>query len=144
MKYKKRLSSNLTFPYKYFVPILPVALAVWINLTIDKENNQGYFIPLNLLFLIIFLIPFSQLKNLKKVEYDKNNLIVSNFFKIKKYRLNDIIGVKRWFFLFYKISVKTNNKIVKIKFLSPANERMFRPFGKLNSIINFEKIIQKK
>ena len=142
MKKKKRLSSNLTLLYKYFVPLLPIVLAIMVNLIIDKDANQGYFIPLNLFFLIFFLIPFIQLKDLKKVEYDKNNLIVSNFIKTEIYKLKNVLGVKRLFFFFYKITVQTESEIIKIKFLAPASERMIRPFRKLDSIIEFEKRFQ--
>ena len=141
---RKRLSSNLTFPYKYIVPLIPIGLAIFINLTINKETNQGYLIPLNLLLLIFFLIAYLPLKDLKKVEYDENYLITSNFISIDKFRLKDVIQVNRWMFYFYKVTVKKENEITIIKFLAPAHERIFRPFRKLNSIIEFEKKIQKK
>jgi len=142
MTKRKRLSSILTFPYKYIVPLVPIGLAIFVNLVIDKESNKGYFIPVNLFFLIFFLIPFIQLKNIKKVEYNKNNLIISNFFKTEIYQLKDVTEVKRWFFYFYKIYVKTNEGIRKIQFIPSINERMIRPFKKLDSIIEFEKRIK--
>ena len=144
MTKRKRLSSFLTFPYKYIVPLVPIEIAIFVNLIIDKDSNKGYFIPLNLFFLIFFLIPFLQLKNLKKVEYNKSNLIISNFFKIETFQLKDVIEVKRWFFYFYKIYVKTNEGIRKIQFMPSINERIIRPFKKLDSIIKFEQKIKNK
>ena len=143
MRNIKRLSSILTFTYKYIIPLILIGLAILINLTIDKETNQGYFIPLNLLLLMFFLITYLPLKDIKKVEYDENYLITSNFISVDKFRLKDVIQVKRWMFYFYKVSVQKENKIKTIKFLAPARERMIRPFRKLDSIIAFEKKIQK-
>ena len=138
MTKKKRLSSNLTLPYKFIVPLIPIGLAILVNLTIDKDSNQGYFIPLNLFFLLFFLITYLPLWDLKKVEYDRDNLIISNFFNSERFRLKDVIQIKRWLFFFYKISVQNDTETKKIKFLSPASQRMFRPFKKLDSIIEFE------
>jgi hypothetical protein len=144
MTKRKRLSSILTLPYKYIVPLIPIGIAISVNLTIDKETNQGYFIPLNLFFLIFFLIVYLPLRDIKKVEYDNDNLIISNFIKKETFRLKNVIQVKRWMFYFYKIFVQVDNKTKKIKFLSPARERMIRPFGKLDSILEFERILEKK
>jgi len=140
----KRLSSILTFPYKFIVPLIPVVLGIIVNLKIEKDINQGYFIPLNLFFILFFFAVFLPLKNLKKIEYDENNLLISNFINIEKISLKDVIQVKRWLFYFYKISVKSDNHIKKITILSPARERIIRPFGKLDSILEFEKNIKKK
>ena len=144
MTKRKRLSSILTFPYKYIVPLIPIGIAIIVNLIIDKDTNKGYFIPLNIFFLVFFLVPFFQLKNLKKVEYDKSKLIVSNFLKVEIFKLNDVIEVKRWMFYFYKIYIKTNEGVRKIKFMPSINERIIRPFNKLDSIIKFEKKINTK
>ena len=142
MTKKKRLSSNLTLPYKFIVPLIPIGLAILFNLLIDKDANQGYFIPVNLFFLLFFLVAYLPLRDLKKVEYDRENLIVSNFINSERFRLRDVIQIKRWLFFFYKISVRLDTEMKKIKFLSPASERMFRPFKKLDSIIKFEKKLE--
>lgn len=141
MTRRKRLSSNLTLIYKYILPLIPIVLGLVVNLTIDKDANHGYFIPLNFFFLLFFLVSYLQLRDLRKVEYDKDNLITSNFIRSEIFRLKDVIQIKRWMFFFYKISVRTDTETKKIKLLSPARERMFRPLNKLDSIIEFEKKI---
>ena len=141
MTRRKRLSSNLTLIYKYILPLISIVLGLVVNLTIDKEANHGYFIPLNLFFLLFFLVSYLLLRDLRKVEYDKDNLITSNFIRSEIFRLKDVIQIKRWMFFFYKISVRTDTETKKIKLLSPARERMFRPLNKLDSIIEFEKKI---
>jgi hypothetical protein len=138
MTKRKRLSSNLTLIYKYFVPLIPFGLAILVNLTIDKDANHGYFIPLNLFFLLFFLTAYLPLQDLKKVEYDRDNLIISNFIRSERFRLKDIIQIKRWMFFFFKISVQTKNETKKFKFLAPSRERIFRPFKKLDTIADFE------
>ncbi len=137
-----RLSSILTFPYKYIVPLMPLGLAILFSLTIDKEPCKGCFFPVYLVFLIMFLLAFFQLKNLKKVEYSKENLIVSNYFKSEVFKLVSVVSMKRWAFFFYRISVKTDNGIVKIQFMPQIHEVLLRPFSKLDSIIKFEKKIK--
>ncbi len=137
-----RLSSLFTFFYKFIVPIMPVGLAVFVNYTIDKESNNGYFIPVNLFFAIFFSVVFFPLYRIRKVEYTKNNLKVSNYFKSETYKLSSIVSVKRWLFYFYKISIDTNEGIKRIQFMPHIYERLLRPFGKLDSIIKFEKIIK--
>jgi hypothetical protein len=141
MTRRKRLSSNLTLIYKYILPLIPIVLGLVVNLTIDKDANQGYFIPVNLFFLLFFLVSYLPLRGLRKVEYDKDNLITSNFIRSEIFRLKDVILIKRWMFFFYKISVRTDTETKKIKFLSPARERMFRPLNKLDTIFEFEKKI---
>ena len=137
-----RLSSIITFPYKYIVPLMPLGLAILFNLTIDKEPCKGCFFPVYLVFLIMFLLAFFQLKNLKKVEYSKENLIVSNYFKSEVFKLVSVVGIKRWLFYFYKISIDTNEGIKKILFMPHMQERLLRPYGKLDSIIKFERKIK--
>ncbi len=141
MTKRKRLSSNLTLIYKYILPLIPIVLGLLLNLTIDKDTNQGYFIPLNLFFLLFFLVAYLPLRGLRKVEYDKDNLITSNFIHSEIFQLKDVIQIKRWMFFFYKISVQTDTETKKIKFLSPARERMCRPLNKLDTIKEFEKKI---
>lgn len=143
MKNRKRLSSNLTLFYKYLVPLIPIGLGLLFNLTIDKDANQGYFIPVNLFFLIFFLVAYLPLRDLKKVEYDKYNLIISNYIHSDIFRLKDVINIKRWMFFFYKISLKTDTETKRIKFLSPSKERILRPFIQPNSIIEFERNLDK-
>jgi hypothetical protein len=141
MTKRKRLSSNLTLIYKYILPLIPIILGLVVNLTIDRDANQGYFIPVNLFFLLFFLVSYLPLRDLRKVEYDKDNLITTNFICSEIFRLKDVIQIKRWMFFFYRISVQTDTETKKIKFLSPAKERMFRPYNKLDTITEFEKKI---
>ncbi len=142
MKNSKRLSSKLTFLYKFLGPFSPIIIAVWVNIN-SIESGSGAFIPVNLLFLGMFFLVLFQLKDIKKVYYNRKHINVSNFRKSETYSMKNVIEIKGGFLFFYFLYIKTERGIKKIKYLTPASENIFFPFRKIKSVRNFEKLISK-
>ena len=98
--------------------------------------------PTNYFFAAAFIILFLFLRKLKKVEYDQDKLIVSNYLKENEFDLKGVVDIKRWLFYFYVISIEIGNEVKHIQFMPRMTERIRRPFKKLDSISAFEKRLQ--
>jgi len=143
MEEKKRLSSSLTLTYKYIAPIFPVAQAGLVNTVARRAAASSIFMnPVNYFFAGVFLLLFFSFRGLKKVEYDKHKLIVSNYLSSSEFDLKEVIEIKRRLFYFYIIHIEIENEIKRIKFMPSISERIRSPFKKLDSIYAFEKAIQ--
>ncbi|MCA1745436.1 MAG: hypothetical protein LC643_07015 [Bacteroidales bacterium] len=142
MSKTRQLSSNLTLTYKYIVPLMPVAQAGFINIFLRKGPSPAFLTPVNYFFAAAFFILFVALRGLKKVEYNQDRLIVSNYLKKIEYDLDCVVNIKRWFFYFYIISLEMENGVKKIQFMPRMSERIVRPFKKLDSISAFENRVQ--
>ncbi len=121
---------------------MPVAQAGIINVFLRKGPSPAFLTPVNYFFAAIFFILFMALRGLKKVEYNQDKLIVSNYLKKNEFDLNCVVHIKRWLFYFYIISLEMENGVKKIQFLPRMSERIFSPFKKLDSISAFETVVQ--
>ena len=82
--------------------------------------------------------------NIKKVYCDSRNLYVSNFFTQKEYKLESVISIKRWLIFFFKIRVEENGKRSRIKYLPREFGNISYLFRKPDSIIELEKLVERK
>jgi hypothetical protein len=101
--------------------LIPIVLGLLLNLTIDKDTNQGYFIPLNLFFLLFFLVAYLPLRGLRKVEYDKDNLITSNFIHSEIFQLKDVIQSACSEIKPFKVKMASKPR----KFVNDKNEKVY-------------------
>ncbi|MFN5169497.1 MAG: hypothetical protein ACK5DD_07720 [Cyclobacteriaceae bacterium] len=120
---KKRLSSRLTWVYKFGFPLI---WAVWISLfavTIFFESNEKS--TLIILIMILAAVPFLTLKS---VSFDDDLLYVTGFrgtkvFSILEIRSIDkgnLVGLKP----FWSIQIQDQSHKIKIKFIPKLNEEL--------------------
>lgn len=100
MSNRKKLSSNLTFFYKFIIPLLLIGLIVFVNTTLTFYDKLGIKI-VNSILIVFSLLSYLPLINIKKVEYSKSRLIVTNYRKETVYFLKEVkdIYVGLFFFL---------------------------------------------
>ena len=141
---KTRASSIFTFFYKFIVPTILVVLLIIFNLLIKEKTTRADLIGINLIYIFFFFIGYLPLLNIKKVFYDTQNIYTSNFLTEKEYKLESVVGVKRWLLFFYKLHLDETEKNKKIKFFP-------REFGNLSyllkkpiSVIELEKLVEKR
>ena len=100
MSKRKKLSSNLTFIYKFIIPLFLVGLIVFVNLTIDSKEEADSVITINIALTVFSLIAYLPLMN---VEYTKSKLIVSNFRTVQEYNLKNVKDISCGLFFFTKL-----------------------------------------
>jgi len=108
-----RVSSNMTLILRLFVPTFCI---VFFGLTaITMLFADGYSLPFPSIpgirfilvgfFLLCFLIMFSTIMRLKRVELSDTHLYVSNYFKTYAYQFVDLESVKKYNLLIIKLWV---------------------------------------
>lgn len=125
---KIRLSSKLTFIYKYLIPgvftLLTIALLFNLFLNFFPQKNTGDTLPMFCSILFITGIFHFFLLPLKHIHYNKKWLFTKGF-KSEKISNRNVLGVKRHLFLFFKIKYFDENKnILSIKFLPSINQSL--------------------
>jgi len=143
-KNKKRHSSLLTVFYKFFIPIIFIGFLLFINYLLEEKATREDKIGINLSFILIMTIGCLPTSNIKKVYCDSRNLYVSNFFTQKEYKLESVISIKRWLIFFFKIRVEENGKRSRIKYLPREFGNISYLFRKPDSIIELEKLVERK
>jgi hypothetical protein len=133
----KQLSSILTFPYKYFVPIIPFGIAIILTYIIDHRVFSQGSLPMILIFFSISVVLYFQYSNLRRVEYDETKLTISTLLKTKEFELRNVVCIKKTRFDLYTILIRTENGNLTIKFLPSFNEKMINLFGERKSITEF-------
>ena len=142
--HKKRLSSLLTFSYKFVIPLIFFGIIILLDYLLKKQGKTKDLISINITYIITMTLGYLPLLNIKKVWYDSKKLYDSNFFTDKEYKLETIKCISRCFFFFYKIHLDNNEKNKKIKFI-PREFGNFRYlFKKPNTIIELEKSVAKR
>ena len=141
MSNRNKLSSSLTFIYKFIFPLFLICLIVFVNLTIDSNEKPESVIAINAVLIIFSIIAYLPLMNIKKVEYNKSKLIVSNFRTVNEYNLKDIKNIYCSLFYFYYIIIENKNGWKKVRYLAPARERIVNPFQTIKSVRQLKKII---
>jgi len=139
-----KISSSLTLIHKYIFPAFPIGLAIFILYFAEDDLFDKDSLPMFIFFSIPSVIFYIQHRNVKKVEFNESQLIVSDFRNKEVYDLKDVSNVKRTLFDFYKITIKTKNGDKKFKIVPSFHERMINLFGAPKSITEFINQIKKE
>jgi hypothetical protein len=142
-----KISSDLTFINKFIFPFIPLGLGIALGYFIDLKIFTQDSLPMTTFLSIGTLILLYHYWNIKKVEYNNEMIFVSNFVSEKTFLVKNATKIKRTYFDFYVITVKTDNGQKKIKFMPSFHKRLLRPFrepseiGKLRELIRKEKAV---
>lgn len=135
-----KLSSNVTFVYKYIIPaffflatIIVICSFFYNFLNIDLFSR--IFIAILLFVFCLFMIP---LINLHFISYNENLTIIKGFKETKSVSNKDVIKVKRFMFYFYRVFYFENDKVKKSIFMPHTIGVFFRFWGKPKSIKKYE------
>ncbi|MDB5228522.1 MAG: hypothetical protein JWN78_2715 [Bacteroidota bacterium] len=136
------LSRRSTLINKYIYPavlLLVVLFAVGyciVNFGITRLFSSDIIFYLFLTWIAIHHFRFQQ------VEYNSEELFVSNYFNEKIFPLKDVIKIKRSFFSVYIILIRVGGEIKKVRFF-PSQRRLFvSRYEKSQAVIQFEKAVQ--
>ncbi len=141
---KSKLSSNLTFFYKYLIPsFFGVSLIIFgLSIPIDFLNLEISVRILLFLFSFVFCLFMIPLINLHFVFYNERKTIIRGFKKEKSINNNQILKVKRFMFYFYRIFYNDQGKTKTILFMPHISGVFMRFGGKPKSITKYELFIK--
>tara|TARA_R110002051_G_C8544299_1_gene471675 strand:+ start:90 stop:533 length:444 start_codon:yes stop_codon:yes gene_type:complete len=142
-KNRKRISSKLTVLYKFVLPVILICILTALNLAIKEVASTTDLIVINVLCFFMLTIGYLPMSNIKKVHVDSKKIYCSNYISEKEYEIKTIFKVKRWLFFHYRIFVKTDGQIKKIKFLPLEFGSLNYLFIKPDSILKLEQNINK-
>lgn len=124
-----RVSANTTLFWKIFVPVFYTTIFGLLALVIVFDLGANFSIFSNLYVKISYLLMFLSLIGfmyftiiqLKRVEFDKDRFIATNYFKTYQYAFDDIKAYKTYDFIIFKlhsIHLKAKGKFgSKIRFI---------------------------
>lgn len=133
-----RVSSNLTLLLKVFFPTAWIVffgvltLAIFVSNPSDNPMLDNWIFRFTFLgfFILFFVFLYFTLMQLKRVEFGKEHIFISNYFKTYRYRFEDIHTIKEYNLLFKNLMVihlKSKGKLgKKIPFL--VNDLRFKEF----------------
>lgn len=141
----KRLSSRITFVYKYVLPlfnlfiVIVCGIGVFMNLD-EIELMMPFFLGLSFFFILQLLyIPLFELKD---IYYNEDVTLIIKKGKISRYYNSDIKRIKRYCLYFFRVEFKDRTK-KKILFLPRLSEVFFGfRFGP-KSIKKYKSILEK-
>ena len=140
----KRLSSKITFLYKYILPLLNICIVIVCCIEViiginDIDKMMPFLIGL-IFFLIIQIILLPLLK-LRDVFYNEEITIIQDRKKKEVFKNYQIKRIKRHLFYFYIIEI-LNDELKRVLIL-PHISGVFLKLGfKPTSIKQYEKIIE--
>lgn len=141
---KMKLSSNLTFIYKYIIPYIFFCIfgVLLISVFIKILNID---LPIRILlsfFAFLFCLFMIPLVRLRFISYDEKDTFIKGFKENVTVSNTSVIKVKRFLFYFYRLFYKTNGKIEKVIFLPHIVGVFIRFLGKPRSIKAYESYIK--
>lgn len=135
-----RLSSNLTFAYKYIIPtifFLGFTFCI-VSVFIDYLNIElGGRITLSF-FTLIFSLLMIPLVQLQFIYFDNEYTIIEGKRQRHSIPNKNIVKVKRFIFYFYRLHYKKNGKIKKAIFLPQIPDVLICIWCKPKSIKKYE------
>jgi hypothetical protein len=118
-----------------------LAFILFINLKIKNKVNSDELLIINALLLLFFLMPWAIIiSGIKKIEYSKSSLFVSNYITSKEYSMNSVIKLNRWLIFFYKIQLTVESKVVTVKFIPKTNNNIITNLTKNEAVNTFKKL----
>lgn len=143
-----RLSSRLTFIYRFIIPIaliiIWVIFAICCILLLPKKYTDFnlVFLPLSALLLISMIIPFWRLRS---VFFDDKCVRITDGRRVlNEVSLEDVVSIDRSFYFFYKIILSRDNKTQSYLMLPKIEEvTMTLGVGDGASIKGFRRVIKR-
>lgn len=135
-----KLSSNVTFVYKYLIPIMffSVFLVLIISLFVNILGIElGARIVLTFISFLFCLFMLPLLK-LNFISYNEAYTLIKSYKQTKKVPNKNVIKVKRFMFYFYRLFYTEKNEIKKALFLPHIIGVFIRFWGKPKSIKKYE------
>jgi hypothetical protein len=123
----KRLSSRITFFYKYVLPLFNLFIIIVCGIGVLKNLDEiellmPFFLGLSFFFFLqILYIPLFKLKD---IYYNEDVTLIINKGKIDRYYHSDIKRIKRYCFYFFRVEFNDTTK-EKILFLPRLSEVFF-------------------
>ena len=136
-----KLSSNLTFVYKYiittFVYLTSIVLICSLFFDFDFLNIYMSARVFLSFFSLIFCLTVIPLTRLHFISYNDSYTVIKGYRSKKNVSNNDIVAVKRFMFYFYRVSYKENG-IVKKAIFMPHIIAIYKFWSKPKSIKRYE------
>ena len=141
-----KLSSNVSFVYKYLIPAMffSIFLFLFISIFVDVINVKMPVRVVLCFFSSIFCLLMIPLIRLHFIYYNENHTIIKGLHYEKKVFNKNVIKVKRFMFYFYRLFYKDNEggEIKKVIFLPHISGVLLRLWGKPKSIKQYEIILK--
>jgi len=134
-----KLSSKVTFVYKYIIPTFFYLTSVILICSLFFNFLNIYMtarviLSFSSLVFCLFTIP---LIRLHFISYNESHTIIKGFRIRKEVSNKNVVVVKRFMFYFYRVSYKENGIIKKAIFM-PHIIAIYKFFGKPKSIKRYE------
>ncbi len=142
-KQKNKLSSRLTFAYKYFVITFFTIILIFLvfSLYFQFTSIEKPVLLVLIFFSILFILLAIPLVKLKYVSYDKSVTCIKGFRNELIIQNKQVKTIKRYMLYFYKITYNMHGKDRCILFLPHIGEVMISIIGKPKSIRKYQNII---
>lgn len=137
-----KLSSNLTFVYKYIITtfVYLTSIVLICSLFFDFDFLNIYMTARVFLsfFSLIFCLTVIPLTRLHFISYNENCTEIKGFRSEKNVSNKDVVVVKRFMFYFYRIFYKENGSVKKAIFMPHIIGVFCNFLGKPKSIKRYE------
>ncbi|OPZ31388.1 MAG: hypothetical protein BWZ00_00580 [Bacteroidetes bacterium ADurb.BinA174] len=140
-----RLSSKITFLYKYVLPLLNLCLILFCCIKgIINIGNVEKMMPflIGFIFFLIMQISLLPLLKIQNVFYNDGVTIIQGFKKKEVLKNHEIKEIKRHLFFFYKIEM-LNNELKRVLFFPHLSETILKFGLKPKSIKCYEEVIKR-
>lgn len=135
-----KLSSNMTFAYKYiittffFLAFIILFASIFVNI-LNVELPVRVILSFFAFIFCLFMIP---LVKLHFIYYNDNHTVIKGVRYSKKVVNRDIVKVKRFMFYFYRLFYKEDGEIHKVIFLPNIMHTLLKFWGKPKCIKEYE------
>jgi len=137
-----KLSSNLTFIYKYIITTFfyLTSIVLICSLFFDFNFLNIYMAARVLLsfFSLIFCLTVIPLTRLHFISYNESYTVIKGCRSKKKVSNKDIVVVKRFMFYFYRVFYKENGSVKKAIFMPNIIDVFCKFWSKPKSIKKYE------
>ena len=137
-----KLSSNLTFIYKYIITTFfyLTSIVLICSLFFDFNFLNIYMAARVLLsfFSLIFCLTVIPLTRLHFISYNESYTVIKGCRSKKKVSNKDVIVVKRFMFYFYRVFYKENGSVKKAIFMPNIIDVFCKFWSKPKSIKRYE------
>lgn len=118
------ITSVLTPLYKFYLPILIIEILLFntilIVFNIYPGNDISVFIVVEIM-LIIWILLLVPCFKLHQFTLNGNELLVTNYYNSRKFKIYDIVKVHRFFIFFFRVKLKNTTIIMLPKITESAN-----------------------
>ena len=140
----KKISSNVTFVYKYIIPslVIMITLVLLSSFFVDFLKLEVAARVFLLFFAFIFCLLMIPLIRLHFIYYNNKFTFIKGLKVNKKISNRDVVKVKRFMVYFYRLFYLENEIIKKAIFMPHIQEMLVHFLGKPESIRKYESKIK--